>query len=95
MKIETYKEVYYQPIRQISVPQALQNQPFEVFFVPIVRDDLPKSKNSPNPLLKGLGVMHDDLIAPTTNADDWELDWWYCWIRIFGFAGSTMICQNL
>lgn len=76
MKIETYKEVYHNLMNHSTVPKALQNKPFEVFFVPIIEDNLPKEKpkNMPNPLLKGVGVMHDDLIAPTTDIDDWELD---------------------
>ena len=36
--------------------------------------DKPKAKHKPNPLLKGLGIRYDDLIAPTTNSEDWELD---------------------
>ena len=76
MKLETYKEVYRQPISHIKVPKELQNQPFEVLFVPITISDETKAnvniiKNKPNPLLKGLATIYDD-ISPLDN--DWELD---------------------
>lgn len=45
MKLETYKEVYRQPISHIKVPKELQNQPFEVFFVPITTPDEKKSQS--------------------------------------------------
>lgn len=77
MKLETYKETYYKPIRQIDVPKELQNQPFEVFFVPIIHEvssgeiSTKTVHNTPNPLLKGTVTIIDD-ITPLDN--DWELD---------------------
>ncbi len=77
MKLETYKETYYKPIRQIDVPKELHNQPFEVFFVPIRHEvsdgevSIKKVHNAPNPLLKGTVTIIDD-ITPLDN--DWELD---------------------
>lgn len=75
MQIQVYKETYHQPVSHIDVPKALQNQAFEVIFMPI----LPKisaenatRKRQPNPLLKGLVTIHDDMSPIDDN--DWELD---------------------
>lgn len=73
MQIQVYKEIYHQPVNHINVPKDLHNQPFEVFFMPIVQTKKDtKTKRKPNPLLKGSVITHDD-ISPI-NDNTWELD---------------------
>lgn len=73
--MQTYQTIYRTPVSQIAVPEQFRMGNFEVFFKEIPADNTPKkAKNMPNPLLKGVGIMHDDLIAPTTDIEDWELD---------------------
>lgn len=73
--MQTYQAIYRMPVNQITVPEQFRMGNFEVLFKEIPADNPPtKAKNMPNPLLKGVGIMHDDLIAPTADIDDWELD---------------------
>ena len=76
MEVKTYKGIYNEPVKQIAVPAEFQMGHFEVLFIKKMPElqDKPKAKHKPNPLLKGLGIRYDDLIAPTTNSGDWELD---------------------
>ncbi len=76
MEIKTYKEIYNEPVKQIAVPAEFQMGQFEVLFMKKMPEpqNKPKAKRQPNPLLRGLGVRHDELIAPTTKSEDWELD---------------------
>ena len=76
MKVETYKQTYHSPISQIPVPAEFQMGNFEVIFMKKTEEiqDTPKAKRKPNPALKGLMTLNDDLIAPTTDIEDWELD---------------------
>lgn len=76
MQIQIYKETYHQPVSHIDVPKDLQNQAFEVLFMPLSKSNNapPKKINQPNPALKGLMTLNDDLIQPTTDSQDWELD---------------------
>lgn len=77
MKVESYKQTYHNPISQIPVPAefAVMGN-FDVIFIKreTEQNERPKPKRKANPALKGLGIMHDDLIAPTTDISDWELD---------------------
>lgn len=73
--MQTYQAIYRTPVNQIVVPEQFRMGNFEVLFKEIPAENTAKKpKNMPNPLLKGVGIMHDDLIAPTTDVDDWELD---------------------
>lgn len=75
MQIQVYKEVYHQPVSHIDVPKDLQHQAFEVFFMPIASTaftDKSSRKRQPNPALKGLVTIHDD-ISPIDD-NKWELD---------------------
>lgn len=76
MKVETYKETYHNPISQIPVPDEFKMGNFDVIFMKKTAEtpETPKAKRKPNPALKGLMTLNDDLIAPTTNIEDWELD---------------------
>lgn len=76
MQIQVYKETYHQPVSHIDVPKDLQNQAFEVIFMPLSKTNNIQAKkiNQPNPALKGLMTLNDDLTKPTTNIEDWELD---------------------
>lgn len=77
MKVIAYKFNYPKNIKEIPVPAefaVLGN--FDVIFIKreTEQNEQPKPKRKANPALKGLGIMHDDLIAPTTDINDWELD---------------------
>lgn len=76
MQIQIYKETYHQPVSHIDVPKDLQNQAFEVLFMPITAKATPETTNhrkrQPNPALKGLVTIHDD-ISPLDD-NEWELD---------------------
>lgn len=34
----------------------------------------PKAKRKPHPLLKGAGKINGDIMSPTKDIEDWELD---------------------
>ncbi|MFW2178333.1 MULTISPECIES: hypothetical protein [unclassified Moraxella] len=77
MQIQAYKETYHQPVRSIDVPKDLQNHPFEVVFMPINQpvksiSNNKSRKRQPNPALKGLMIIHDDITPIDDN--EWELD---------------------
>ncbi|UYZ71620.1 hypothetical protein [Moraxella bovis] len=75
MKIETYKETYRSSVVQIPVPAEFQMGDFEVSFTKITTPTEPtKLKNQPNPALKGLMTFYGDIMSPTTDIEDWELD---------------------
>lgn len=68
MQIQTFKEIYQEPVCQIDVPKELHNQPFEVLFIPLqIKKQV---KHTPNPLLKNTVIIDD--MSPVDNA--WELD---------------------
>lgn len=64
---------YHNPVSQVPVPAQFREGNFKVSFSKLPQEN-PKSKRKLNPALNGLGIMHDDLIAPTTDIEDWELD---------------------
>lgn len=74
MQIQVYKETYHQPVSHIDVPKALQNQAFEVIFMPLEKSNdsaiASKKRNQPNPALKGLMVFKDDLIEPISEMEN-------------------------
>lgn len=73
--IQTYQAIYRTPVNQIAVPEQFRMGNFEVVFKEIPADNaVKKAKNTPNPLLRGLMTFNDDLIAPTTDIEDWECD---------------------
>lgn len=46
MEITTYKERYEQPTQTISVPEALQEKGFEVYFMPLSAKQSDNAKNN-------------------------------------------------
>lgn len=76
MKVETYKETYRSPVVQIPVPAEFQMGNFDVIFMKKTEEilDKPKAKRKPHPLLKGVGKINGDIMSPTTDIEDWELD---------------------
>ncbi|MFB2578124.1 hypothetical protein ACEYX6_03040 [Acinetobacter sp. c2-A9] len=60
-QITVYKEIYHQPVNQISVPKELQNQAFEVTFVPIEKQEKPKFVSALDVLMAYDGVDVSDI----------------------------------
>lgn len=62
-------------VNYLSCVYEFQMGDFEVSFTKITTPTEPtKLKNQPNPALKGLMTFYGDIMSPTTDIEDWELD---------------------
>jgi len=58
--------------RILAMPPLPPNAHLEAILLVIDQPQVGPTKRKPSPRIAGLGAIHDDLIAPAVDLDDWE-----------------------